>query len=84
MALTEISMGNVAQIWSPYFYLAKYAPQYTPAWVTNSIFCAVAVGTCFLIQWCLRRDNRKLDVQERENIEAGGVDDGKPKFRYML
>ncbi|KAI5478410.1 putative nicotinamide mononucleotide permease [Pseudohyphozyma bogoriensis] len=64
------SLGNVAQIWSPYLYPKGDAPKYTTAFVTNSIMTAISILFCFVLRYCLARNNAQMDREEAADHEA--------------
>ncbi|WVQ77510.1 hypothetical protein IAR50_007196 [Cryptococcus sp. DSM 104548] len=65
------SLGNIAQIWSPYLYPSSDAPRYTTAFATNSAMAAIAIFFCFVLRAVLGRDNARMDL-EAEQAEARG------------
>ncbi len=83
------SLGNIAQIWSPYLYPKGDAPTYTKAFVTNSIMTAVSILGCFILRWCLARNNAQMDREEAQMLEGSSEKDialagGQKKIRYVL
>jgi MFS family permease len=58
------TVGNLAQIYSPYLYLEELGPRYLSAMIANASFCVA----CFLATWVLRsalvKENRKLENEE--------------------
>jgi MFS family permease len=83
------SLGNIAQIWSPYLYPKDDAPKYTKAFMTNSIMTVVSILGCFILRWCLTRNNRQMERQEAQILEGLpekgiAVADGQKKIRYVL
>ena len=48
-------------------YDKKYSPHYTIAFSVNVVMCAIAVAACFVLRFCLVRENRKLDLAEADN-----------------
>ncbi|OWZ35154.1 nicotinamide mononucleotide permease [Cryptococcus neoformans c45] len=76
------SLGNIAQIWSPYLYPSIDAPRYTTAFATNSAMAAVAILFCFVLRFFLKMGNAKMDREDAE-AEARGeaVED---RVRYVL
>jgi hypothetical protein len=63
------SLGNIAQIWSPYLYDKKYSPKYTLAFSVNAVMAGIAVLGCLVLRWCLVRENAKMDREEQEDPE---------------
>ncbi|RSH95731.1 hypothetical protein EHS25_000823 [Saitozyma podzolica] len=77
------SLGNIAQIWSPYLYDSSFGPSYTIAFVTNTIMSAVAVLFCLILRWCLARENRKMEREEAEQTEMS-QEGASMRIRYVL
>ncbi|GFZ46503.1 hypothetical protein JCM24511_04750 [Saitozyma sp. JCM 24511] len=77
------SLGNIAQIWSPYLYDSSFGPSYTIAFVTNTIMSAVAVLFCLILRWCLARENRKMEREEAEQTEMA-QEGASARIRYVL
>jgi hypothetical protein len=76
-------MGNLAQIYSPYFYLPENGPQYLGAMVANVLFCMACIGFTVIFRRYLKKENAKLE--QREGLEE--LDDSREqeyKFRYVL
>lgn len=63
------SLGNIAQIWSPYLYPKADGPKYTKAFVTNSIMVAISITFCAILRFCLARNNRQMDMMEAADAE---------------
>ena len=91
------TVGNLAQIYSPYLYLKENGPRYLTAMIANSCFCLACLGATLLLRYCLRRENEKLEVMESSAIafekvgkdEVEIVKDAEPSpvlssFRYVL
>ncbi|BGP38805.1 hypothetical protein JCM10449v2_002742 [Rhodotorula kratochvilovae] len=84
------SLGNIAQIWSPYLYPKDNAPGYSMAFITNSIMTAVSILFCLLLRWCLKRNNAQLDREETEAALEKDIGEDKTtggfirKPRYVL
>ena len=77
------TMANLAQIYSPYFYLPENGPQYLGAMVANVFFCIACIGFTFVLRHYLKKENTKLE--RRENLEE--IDDAREqehKFRFVL
>ena len=66
------TVGNLAQIYSPYLYLKTYGPRYLGAMIANAFFCLACLLATVVLRMCLKRENRKLDL-----VGAGeGGEDG--------
>ncbi|KAJ9091478.1 hypothetical protein QFC20_007618 [Naganishia adeliensis] len=74
------SLGNVAQVWSPYLYDKKYSPRYQVAFATNTVMAAAAVLFCLVLRFCLARENKKME--EREIADQEGAEN--KRIRYVL
>jgi MFS family permease len=76
------TMGNVAQIYSPYFYLPEQGPRYLMAMVANMSFCFLCIGVTIALRTCLSKENEKLDKEqwymEEEEVELSD------RYRYAL
>ncbi|WVQ83939.1 hypothetical protein IAT38_006083 [Cryptococcus sp. DSM 104549] len=75
------SLGNIAQIWSPYLYPSSDSPRYTTAFATNSVMAGVAILFCFILRFVLKRDNNRMDREDAE-AEARG-EAAEEKVRYV-
>ncbi|GAA5898681.1 hypothetical protein JCM6882_000895 [Rhodosporidiobolus microsporus] len=85
------SLGNIAQIWSPYLYPKSDGPKYSMAFITNSIMAAVSILFCFVLRWCLARANARMDRDEQiasgeasEDVEKKSVAPFAKQPRYVL
>jgi MFS family permease len=94
------TVGNVAQIYSPYLYPKSQGPRYLNAMVANAVFCAACGVATLGLRWCLTWENRKLArKEEEEQREITGEKEGEvgveaenpvgavllaPGFRYAL
>ncbi|WWC86577.1 uncharacterized protein L201_001454 [Kwoniella dendrophila CBS 6074] len=79
------SLGNVAQIWSPYLYKAKTAPSYHLAFTVNTVMAAVAVVFCLVLRWCLQRENARMDKLEQvEGADSERAAPSQDRIRYVL
>ncbi|KAF1987550.1 MFS transporter [Aulographum hederae CBS 113979] len=84
------TVGNLAQVYSPYMYLERDAPRYLPAMVADATVCCACVGAAGLLWWCLRRENLRLEAAERDDGDDGDEDGGNVGkgatggFRYQL
>ncbi|OCF45725.1 nicotinamide mononucleotide permease [Kwoniella heveanensis CBS 569] len=74
------SLGNIAQIWSPYLYPSSDAPRYTTAFATNSVMAGVAIAFCFILRFFLKRANDQMDREEAESGDRAVPE----KVRYVL
>ncbi|RFU29531.1 hypothetical protein B7463_g6805, partial [Scytalidium lignicola] len=94
------TVGNFAQIYSPYMYPSSDGPQYLTAMIANSCFCLGCIIMTLLLRFCLVRENKKLEafeVQQAtalsaeklgletvEDIARSGEFMAAPGFRYCL
>ncbi|GJN87585.1 hypothetical protein Rhopal_000540-T1 [Rhodotorula paludigena] len=86
------SLGNIAQIWSPYLYPKSDGPKYSTAFITNSVMTAVSITFCFILRYFLKRANTQMDREEAEyddekEANSDGVSRIAPvtkKIRYVL
>lgn len=69
------TVGNLAQIYSPYLYLKQNGPRYLSAMIANSCFCLACLAATWLLRWCLKRENGKLDAAEAREGRAYGMDE---------
>ncbi|BEI85675.1 hypothetical protein CcaverHIS002_0510760 [Cutaneotrichosporon cavernicola] len=77
---TVNALGNIAQIWSPYFYPKSDGPRYVKAFIINACFTAGAIALSFVLRECLRRENKRMD--ERESDDDSDI--LKKRIRYVL
>lgn len=91
------TVGNIAQIYSPYMYLKQNGPRYLSAMVANTCFCLACLLATLALRWLLNKENDKLeivemvhlqgddkvDVQVKETRNIGGVRLA-TGFRYVL
>ena len=54
------TVGNIAQIYSPYLYPLRDGPWYRKAFIANSGFCVACALVAVLLRVCLARENRAL------------------------
>jgi MFS family permease len=91
------TLGNVAQIYSPYMYLKQLGPRYLSAMIANACFCVARFLATLVLRWALVKENAKLvnseavELAARDKAEttedevAPGVPAATaPGFRYML
>jgi len=64
------TVGNLAQIYSPYLYIKSMGPRYLEAMIANSCFCLACLFATLALRWCLKRENAKLDRAEAEGVVA--------------
>lgn len=72
------TVGNLAQIYSPYMYLKPLGPRYLAAMVANACFCLACLAATLLLRWMLKRENVKLELAEALRVdgrEEGGDDE---------
>jgi hypothetical protein len=69
------TIGNIAQIYSPYMYPESDGPRYLTAMICNSFFCAACLAVTLSLRWCLKRENGKLEMLEMQ--AAVELDDAK-------
>jgi hypothetical protein len=68
------SFGNTALVWTPYLYPKEDGPRYIKAWSVNLALCVVVFVATFVLGFCLKRDNKKMDetyaqgFSEEENV----------------
>jgi len=58
------TVGNIAQIYSPYMYPESDGPKYLIAMICNSVFCVACLTVTLGLRWCLKKENEKLEVLE--------------------
>ncbi|KIW16294.1 hypothetical protein PV08_06345 [Exophiala spinifera] len=93
------TLGNLAQIYSPYMYLANLGPRYLAAMVANACFCVACALATLALRWALVKENAKLlnaetavhhaDKDNTGYVEHGGehersVPSMGERFRYIL
>ncbi|KAF2669522.1 MFS transporter [Microthyrium microscopicum] len=77
------TMGNVAQIYSPYFYLPENGPRYLLAMVANVCFCAACIGVTVVLRKCLKQENEDLTRRKYDDgYDINEVDE--IAYRYTL
>ncbi|KIW01978.1 uncharacterized protein PV09_06813 [Verruconis gallopava] len=73
------AFGNTALVWTPYLYPSTAAPKYTVAWSVNLALCVVVFVSTYILSFCLRRDNKKMDQIEAAEFvprDAAGEKNG--------
>ncbi|ORY56170.1 MFS transporter, partial [Pseudomassariella vexata] len=58
------TVGNFAQIYSPYMYPSTDGPRYLAAMIANACFCLACVAATILLRVFLLRENEKLEAIE--------------------
>ncbi|KAG4426706.1 hypothetical protein IFR04_000137 [Cadophora malorum] len=77
------TIGNFAQIYSPYMYPKSDGPRYLAAMCCNAAFCALCILATLLLRQCLVHENKKLDALEtQQNIEISGA--AKPSVEEIV
>jgi hypothetical protein len=61
------TVGNFAQIYSPYLYASTAGPRYLNAMIANACFCVCCAGITILLRSCLVNANKALAAIEAEN-----------------
>lgn len=81
-------VGNLAQIYSPYFYDKRTGPRYVPAMVADAAFVLASICFATLLRYYLVQENRNLDALEMAEEEQTGKEiEGRKSpyhFRYAL
>jgi hypothetical protein len=75
-------MGNLAQIYSPYFYLPENGPQYFGAMMANVFFCIACIGFTLALRYYLKGENNRLEL--RATLDEVDDTQEQDKFRYVL
>jgi hypothetical protein len=76
-------MGNLAQIYSPYFYLPESGPRYLTAMTANVLFCGACIVATLVLRRCLISENWRLAVHGADDDDEGATKEGEG-FRYVL
>lgn len=66
------TVGNFAQIYSPYIYPKNQGPQYLHAMIANACFCLACVIATLGLRFCLAKENEKLaslEIQAHQDRE---------------
>jgi hypothetical protein len=77
-------VGNLAQIYAPYFYLPQNGPRYLTAMTTNVLFCAACILATLALRRCLATENWRLAVHGAEDETEDGLTKEDNGFRYVL
>lgn len=76
-------MGNVAQIYSPYFYLPENGPRYLSAMIANMVFCAACIGVTLFLRRYLKMENERRNRRKyNDGYDASDVEE--VHYRYVL
>ncbi|KAH9218978.1 MFS transporter [Leptodontidium sp. 2 PMI_412] len=79
------TIGNFAQIYSPYMYPKSDGPRYLVAMICNAIFCTLCILTTLTLRHLLKHENTKLDVLEaQQNAEMGEMGKSKPSVEEIV
>jgi MFS family permease len=62
------TVGNFAQIYSPYLYPSTDGPRYLNAMIANSCFCLACALVTVLLRFFLVNENKKLAAIERQTV----------------
>lgn len=68
------TVGNFAQIYSPYLYPASAGPRYSNAMIANSCFCVCCITITVLLRFCLVNANKTLAATEAETANQLGAE----------
>jgi len=68
------TVGNIAQIYSPYMYPQIDGPKYLTAMICNAVFCVACIAVTLGLRYCLMNENDKLEMLEVQSAaELDGV-----------
>jgi MFS family permease len=68
------TVGNFAQIYSPYLYPSTDGPRYLNAMTANACFCVACVGATLILRFCLVNENKKLASEELRAVNEVAVE----------
>jgi Major Facilitator Superfamily len=68
------TVGNFAQIYSPYLYPSTDGPRYLNAMIANACFCVGCAGVTFALRFCLVNENKALTTLERQFANGTPLD----------
>lgn len=60
-------VGQIGNIYSPYFFPEAHSPRYTMAFILMTVFSGLAIAAAVLMKVLLKKGNRKI-------IESGITD----------
>lgn len=67
------TVGNFAQIYSPYLYPSSDGPKYLNAMIANSCFCLGCVAVTLALRFLLKKENQKLaalEIQQTVELDS--------------
>ncbi|TVY21347.1 putative transporter [Lachnellula arida] len=70
------TVGNIAQIYSPYMYPESDGPKYLTAMICNAAFCVACIAATLGLRWCLMNENDKLQMLEEQSAADAADFDG--------
>ena len=70
------TVGNIAQIYSPYMYPKSDGPKYLTAMICNAAFCLACIAVTLGLRWCLMNENDKLQMLEVQSAADAADSDG--------
>ncbi|TVY55192.1 putative transporter [Lachnellula cervina] len=70
------TVGNIAQIYSPYMYPKSDGPKYLTAMICNAAFCVACIAVTLGLRWCLMNENDKLQLLEEQSAADAADFDG--------
>ena len=76
------AFSTLCAIYGSYLYPNDGGPRYVLAFSVNAGMAAIAIAASTVLRFVLKRENRKLDIREREEERAGPGTAGKG-FRYL-
>jgi len=68
------TIGNFAQIYSPYLYPSSNGPRYLKAMIANACFCVCCAGATILLRFCLANENKRLAAMEAQNANESSAE----------
>jgi hypothetical protein len=77
-------IANCATIYGSYMYPASAGPQYVPGGSANAAICFLVICWAIILRLCHKRENRKLEKMEVEDIAGEDANTRAKGFRYVL